>query len=45
MPWQAAATLSDSDLKAIFAYLKTVPPVSNQVPAPLGPDGKQMTFE
>jgi mono/diheme cytochrome c family protein len=45
MPWQAAANLSDDDLKAIFAYLRTVPPVSNRVPAPVGPDGKEMNFE
>jgi mono/diheme cytochrome c family protein len=40
MPWQAAATLSDEDLKAIFAYLKSLPAVRNRVPEPLGPDGK-----
>jgi len=40
MPWQAIGTLSDDDLKAIFAYLRTLPPVTNHVPAPLGPDGK-----
>lgn len=40
MPWQAVGTLSDDDLKAIFAYLRTIPAVENQVPGPLGPDGK-----
>jgi mono/diheme cytochrome c family protein len=45
MPWQAAGTLSDDDLKAILAYLKTIPPVVNRVPAPIGPDGKAMSFE
>lgn len=37
MPWQAIGTLSDSDLKAIFAYLKTVRPISNHVPEPISP--------
>ena len=27
--------LTDQDLRAIFAYLKTVPPIRNQVPAPV----------
>jgi hypothetical protein len=42
MPWQASANLSDEDLKAIFAYLRTVPPVKNHVPGPLAPDGQPM---
>ena len=29
--------LTDEDLKSIFAYLRTVPPVSNKVPAPTRP--------
>ena len=40
MPWQAVGTLTDDDLKAVFAYLRTLPPIVNHVPAPLGPDGK-----
>ena len=32
MPWQELAALSDADLIAIFAYLRTVPPVNNKVP-------------
>jgi len=32
MPWYGLATLTDADLKAIFAYLRTVPPVHNAVP-------------
>jgi hypothetical protein len=31
------AMSSDEDLKAIFAYLKTVPAISNRVPNPLPP--------
>ena len=38
MPWQALSTLTDADLKAIFAYLRTVPAVSNRVPEPTPPD-------
>ena len=37
MPWQALGTLSDDDLKAIFAYLKTIPPINNAIPAPAPP--------
>lgn len=32
MPWQAYAHLTDEDLKAMFAYLKTVPAQKNRVP-------------
>jgi mono/diheme cytochrome c family protein len=32
MPWQNAAALSDEDLKAVYAYLKSIPPVRNAVP-------------
>lgn len=38
MPWQASANLSDADLKAIFAYLKSIPAVKNRVPEPVTPD-------
>lgn len=33
MPWQMYAHASDEDLRAIFAYLKSTPPVENRVPA------------
>ncbi|MDB6039252.1 MAG: putative lipoprotein [Verrucomicrobiales bacterium] len=39
MPWRSLSTLDDGDLKAIFAYLKSVPAISNHVPAPSGPPG------
>ena len=29
--------MSDEDLQAMFAYLQTLPPVRNRVPAPLPP--------
>ena len=35
MPWQWIGQHTDDDLKAIFAYLKTVKPVRNQVPDPI----------
>jgi mono/diheme cytochrome c family protein len=37
MPWQMYALLSEDDLKAIYAYLKTLTPVKNQVPEPIPP--------
>ena len=38
MPWMNLAQQSDRDLKAIFAYLRTIPAVHNDVPAPKVPD-------
>ena len=35
MPWQMYRNLNDADLKAIFAYLKTIPAISNKVPDPV----------
>lgn len=40
MPWNWYGQLPDDDLKAMFAYLKSIPAISNHVPPPLGPDGK-----
>ena len=37
MPWQDFAGLTDEDLKSIFTYLQSLPPVVNKVPAPLTP--------
>lgn len=37
MPWQQYAQLSDDDLKAIWAYLGTIPPIVNHVPDPIPP--------
>ena len=33
MPWMDLAALPEADLKAIYAYLKSIPPVKNPVPA------------
>ena len=40
MPWNWYGMLPEEDLKAIFAYLKSIKPIANRVPVPLGPDGK-----
>lgn len=32
MPWSFIRTLTDEDLKSVYAYLRTIPPVSNLVP-------------
>jgi hypothetical protein len=37
MPWYEIGKAKDSDLKAMFAYLKSLKPVSNQVPQPMPP--------
>ncbi len=34
MPWYGLATLTDEDLRAIFAYLQSIPAVHNAVPEP-----------
>lgn len=34
MPWQNFTNLSDEDVKAMFAYLKSIKPVANVVPNP-----------
>ena len=35
MPWTAFQHFSDADLKAMFAYLRSLPPVKNRVPDPV----------
>jgi cytochrome c553 len=37
MPWQSMAKLSDGDLRAMFAYLKSIKPINNKVPEPIPP--------
>ncbi len=37
MPWFVYKNLSDDDLSAIYAYLQSIPAVSNVVPAPVPP--------
>jgi mono/diheme cytochrome c family protein len=38
MPWMDLGQLPESDLKAVFAYLRSLPPVRNAVPAHKVPD-------
>ncbi len=37
MPWEDFKAMTDDDLKAVFAYLRSIPPVKNQVPLPVVP--------
>ena len=37
MPYRMIGTLSDEDLKGVFAYLQSLAPVHNRVPAPVDP--------
>ncbi len=37
MPYQYVSSLSDDDLKAVFAYLQSLTPIRNKVPAPIDP--------
>jgi hypothetical protein len=37
MPWPLIGQMTDDDLKAIYAYLKQIPPVRNRVPDPISP--------
>jgi Cytochrome c len=39
MPWFMYKDLADEDLKAIWAYLQSIPPVKNEVPDPIPPPG------
>jgi uncharacterized protein YjiS (DUF1127 family)/cytochrome c553 len=44
MPWHAFANLTGEDLRAIVAFLKSLPPVSNKVPGPFGPNQQPTSF-
>jgi hypothetical protein len=37
MPWQYFRELPDGDLKAIYAYLRSIPAIKNVVPQPVAP--------
>lgn len=37
MPWDMIGKMKDQDLKDVFAYLKSIPPVKNLVPQPVPP--------
>lgn len=42
MPWPAYREMTDGDLKTIFAYLQSLPPVENSVPDPISPTGEKL---
>jgi hypothetical protein len=35
MPWQVYKNIKEDDLKAIYVYLKSLPPINNLVPQPI----------
>jgi mono/diheme cytochrome c family protein len=35
MPWQWAGQMTDEDLSAVFAYLRSIPAIKNRVPEPV----------
>jgi hypothetical protein len=37
MPWPVVGSLTDADIRDLFAYLQSLPPVKNRVPAPVDP--------
>ena len=37
MPWQEVAKMTDEDLKAVYAFLQSLPPINNKVPEPVAP--------
>jgi hypothetical protein len=41
MPWQGYSKMTDEDLKAMFAYLRSVPPIANRVPDYVEPKAGQ----
>lgn len=41
MPWNMITIATDEDLKSIFAYLRTIPPIVNDAPEPNAPDEVQ----
>ncbi|HWK44227.1 MAG TPA: cytochrome c [Stellaceae bacterium] len=44
MPWRALAHLTEPDVLAIVAFLRSLPPVKNQVPGPFGPGETPTSF-
>jgi cytochrome c553 len=40
MPWRSYAELTDQDVQAVAAYLKSLPAVDHAVPPPTGPSEK-----
>lgn len=44
MPWRSFAKMTDEDAYALAAYIKSLAPVSNQVPGPFGPTETPTSF-
>jgi mono/diheme cytochrome c family protein len=42
MPWPNFAQMTDQDLRAIFAYLRSLKPIENAVPDPVSPAGERI---
>jgi hypothetical protein len=40
MPWESLGRMTDDDLKAMFAYLNSLPPINNATPQPIPPAGE-----
>jgi mono/diheme cytochrome c family protein len=38
MPWFNIAQMTDEDISALYAFLRSIPPVNNRVPAPVAPN-------
>jgi cytochrome c553 len=41
MPYEVIRNMTDDDLKSIFAYLRSIPPIKNKVPDPIAPSQGQ----
>lgn len=41
MPYPFIGTLTDADLQAVFAYLQSIPAITNKVPEPMPPAGQR----
>jgi uncharacterized protein YjiS (DUF1127 family)/mono/diheme cytochrome c family protein len=44
MPWHAFASLIREDVRAIAAFLQSLPPIRNKVPGPFGPSETATSF-
>jgi mono/diheme cytochrome c family protein len=42
MPWFNVGAMTDEDLKSVYAFLRSIPPVHNRVPDPLPPAPAQV---
>jgi hypothetical protein len=40
MPWENFRNLTEEDLGAMYAYLRTIPPIHNRIPEVLPPPAR-----